>query len=78
MSGDHNVAQEPEGIEKLAQNAAVLYYRKMNLLSKVHDIIDETNTMAMEGRIIHLTMNVYKDAWLQGFTAKLSGAKEDE
>ena len=78
MSGDHNAAQEPEGIEKLARNAAVLYYRNTNLLAKVHDVLDEADMMAREGRLISHTLNIYKDAWIEGFTAKLSGVKEDE
>jgi hypothetical protein len=82
MSGDHNMAQEPTGIERLAHEATVRYahaersYEKV--LDALHEPKDDEHPLGREGEVLMLIANAFRAGWKEGFTARLSGTQEDE
>ncbi len=82
MSGDHNMAQEPTGIEKLARDATVKYTIGDRTYEKISHALnapkDAEHLLGVEGEVLMLIIEAYKHAWKEGFTAKLSGVQEDE
>ena len=82
MSGDHNMAQEPTGIDKLAQEATVKYTHTERTYEKIYNALrapkDDEHPLGAEGELLMLVVEAYKHAWKEGFTARLSGVQEDE
>ena len=80
VSGDHNEAQRPSTVEKFAESDAVKYFTSKRIYEKIIEVQQKSNfdhPLDKEGELLLMMTHIYKDAWLQGFTARLSGVKDD-
>jgi hypothetical protein len=73
---------EPTGIEKLAQEATVKYTHAERTYEKVLDAFhkpkDVEHPLGREGEVLMLIADAYRAGWKEGFTARLSGVKDDD